>query len=135
MYGRFNWECELENFWESVKILKTNKDSSVPLYAHILFRYFWDDRQNVPLLENLSKEAGKWKLFNYEMQKDSIIPVFDIENEAILPDGKKNRRSGLPDTKPVSTDQYYKKGHSKSSKNMKPKLSASFSNSNGTFFF
>ncbi len=134
MYGRFNWESELENFWQSVKNLKANKDSSVPLYAHILLRFFWDDCQNIPSLEDLSRDAGKWKLINYEIQKDLSIPVIEVENGVVHSQGKKNHSSRLPDAKPNSIDQCHRKSQPKVNRNVKSKISASFSNSsyNGT---
>jgi hypothetical protein len=135
LYSRFNWINELTNFWESVRNLKHEKGSSAPLYAHILLHYFWDDCENIPNLSNLSLESEKWKMVNLEMQKVASKLKQDNLKEASKINENPIMTPSLAEIKSVSSDQNNKKGHKRSFKPIRPKMSASYSNSsyNGMF--
>ena len=135
LYSRFNWINELTNFWESVRNLKHEKGSSAPLYAHILLHYFWDDCGNIPNLGDLSLESEKWKMVNLEMQKVASKLKQDNLKEASKINENPIMTPSLAEIKSVSSDQKNKKGTKRSFKGIRPKISASYSNSsyNGMF--
>ena len=129
LYSRFNWTTELANFWESVRNLKHEKGSSAPLYAHILLHYFWDDCENIPNLENLSLESEKWRLVNTEMQKLASKLKHDNLKEAAKVKENSVMTVSQAEVKSVSSDQLSKKGRKSGFKGIRPKISASYSNS------
>lgn len=136
LYGRFNWKHELDNFWESVRNLKHEKGSSSPLYAHILLHYFWEDCESIQTLQELSLESGKWKLFNLEMQKASYKTKIESVKEISKDLVKKISTGSSTEVRSVSSDQHTKKSHKHSFRGIRPKMSASYSNSsyNGTIY-
>ncbi|KAJ3276020.1 hypothetical protein HDV01_006190 [Terramyces sp. JEL0728] len=103
IYKRFNWEKEIQKFWDSISLVTNPTSASPPLFAYALAKYFNGDCNCTPL-RKVFVNSSKLALISTIVKQEKVVK-YEPEEPTYYPTPRKQIQETAPSQKlSLSTD-------------------------------